>query len=151
MSDSLQPHELQHARPPYPSQTPGVYPNSCPLSWWCHPNILSSVVPFSSFPQSFPPSGSFHESALHIRWPKYWSFSSSVSPSKDRMWSTGEGNGKPLQYSCHEDPVNSMCPYRQNQLRIKGVFLFFLLVIFTFEDWEQNSGHSVEATWSLNP
>ena len=59
MSDSLRPHEPQHARPPYPSPTPGVYPNSCPLSWWCHPAISSSVVPFSSCPQSFPASGSF--------------------------------------------------------------------------------------------
>ena len=57
--DSLQPHELQHTRPPYPSPTPRVYPNSCPSSWWCHPAISSSVVPFSSCPQSFPASGSF--------------------------------------------------------------------------------------------
>ena len=48
MSNSLQPHELQHTRPPCPSITPRAYPNSCPLSWWCHPNISSSVVPFSS-------------------------------------------------------------------------------------------------------
>ena len=59
MSDSLQPHESQHARPPCPSPTPRVYPNSCPLSWWCHPAISSSVVPFSSCPQSLPASGSF--------------------------------------------------------------------------------------------
>ena len=59
MSDSLQPHESQHTRPPCPSPTPRVYPNSCPLSWWCHPTISSSVVPFSSCPQSLPASGSF--------------------------------------------------------------------------------------------
>ena len=59
VSDSLWPHGLQHARPPCPSPTPGVYPNSCPLSRWCHPTISSSVVPFSSCPQSFPASGSF--------------------------------------------------------------------------------------------
>ena len=59
LSDSLRPHGLQHARPPCPSPTPGVYSNSCPLSWWCHPIILSSVVPFSSCLQSFPSSGSF--------------------------------------------------------------------------------------------
>ena len=62
MSDSLQPHELQHARPPYPSPTPRVHPNPCPLSQWCHPTISSSVVPFSSCPQSFPASGSFQMS-----------------------------------------------------------------------------------------
>ena len=59
ISDSLQPHGLQHARPPCPSSTPGVYSNSCPLSQWCHPTISSSVVPFSSCLQSFPASGSF--------------------------------------------------------------------------------------------
>ena len=59
VSNSLWPHGLQHARPPCPSPTPGVYPNSRPLSWWCHPTISSSVVPFSSCPQSFPASGSF--------------------------------------------------------------------------------------------
>ena len=59
MSISLRPHGLQHARPPCPSPTPGVYRNSCPLSRWCHPTISSSVVPFSSCLQSFPASGSF--------------------------------------------------------------------------------------------
>ena len=59
MSNSLQPHESQHTRPPCPSPTPRVYPNSCPLSWWCHPIISSSVIPFSSCLQSFPASGSF--------------------------------------------------------------------------------------------
>ena len=63
MSDSLQPHEPQHARPPCPSPTPGVYPNSCPLSRWCHPTISSSVVPFSCR-QSFPASGYFQMSQL---------------------------------------------------------------------------------------
>jgi len=62
MSDSLQPHELQHARPPCPSPTPGVYSNSCPLSWWCHLTISSSVIPFSSRLQSLPASRSFQMS-----------------------------------------------------------------------------------------
>ena len=59
MSDSLQPHGLQHARLPHPSPTPRACSNSCPSSWWCHPTISSSVVPFSSCLQSFPASGSF--------------------------------------------------------------------------------------------
>ena len=59
VSNSLWPHGLQHAMPPYPLPTLRVYSNSCPLSWWCHPTISSSVVPFSSCPQSFPASGSF--------------------------------------------------------------------------------------------
>ena len=62
MSDSLWPHGLQHARPPCPSPTPGVYSNSCPLSQWCHPTISSSVIPFSSHLQFFPASGSFQMS-----------------------------------------------------------------------------------------
>ena len=64
MSDSLWPHGLQHARPPCPSPTPGVYSKSYPLSWWCHPTISSSLVPFSSCLQSFPASGSFPMSQL---------------------------------------------------------------------------------------
>ena len=59
VSKFLQPHGLQHARLPCPSPTPGVYSNSCLLSWWCHPTISSSIVPFSSCLQSFPASGSF--------------------------------------------------------------------------------------------
>ena len=60
--NSLRPHEPQHTRPPRPSPAPGVHPNPCPLSRWCHPTISSSVVPFSSCPQSFPASGSFQMS-----------------------------------------------------------------------------------------
>ena len=84
MSGSLWLHELQLARPPCPSRAPWVYPNSCSLSRWCHLTISSSVIPLSSCPQSFPASVSFSsESALHIRWPKYWSFSFSISPSNE--------------------------------------------------------------------
>ena len=83
MSDSLRPHELQHARPPCPSPTPRVYPNSCPSSWWCHPAISSSVIPFSSCPQSLSASVFSSESTLHMRWSKYWSFSFSISLSNE--------------------------------------------------------------------
>ena len=64
VSDSLRPHEPQHARPPCLSPTPGVHPNPCPLSQWCHPTISSSVISFSFCPQSFPASGSFQMSQL---------------------------------------------------------------------------------------
>ena len=64
VSESLRPHELQHTRPPCPSPTSRVYPNSCPLSRWCHPAISSSVVPFSSCPQVLPASESFPMSQL---------------------------------------------------------------------------------------
>ena len=83
VSDFLRPHELQHTRPPCPSQTPGAYSNPCPSSQWCHPAISSSVIPFSSSPQSLPTSGSFPMSQLCMRWPKYWSFSFSISPSNE--------------------------------------------------------------------
>ena len=74
----------QYTRSPCPSATPGVYSNSGPSSRWCHPTISSSVVPFSSCPQSFPASGSFQMSQLFlIRWPKYWSLSFSISPSNE--------------------------------------------------------------------
>ena len=83
-SDSLRSQGLQHARPPCPSPTPGVYSNSCPLSRWCHPTISSSVIPFSSCLQSCPASGSFsNESVFCIREPKYWSFSFSISASNE--------------------------------------------------------------------
>ena len=66
VSDSLQPHEQQYTRPPCPSPTPGVRPNPSPLNRWCHPTISSSVIPFSSCPQSFPASGSFQMSQLFV-------------------------------------------------------------------------------------
>ena len=79
MSDSLQPHELQHARPPCPSPTPGVHSNSCPSSRWCHPAILSSVVPFSSGPQSLPASGSFPRSQIFTSGGQHIGVSASAS------------------------------------------------------------------------
>ena len=89
VSDSLQPHESQHTRPPCPSPTPGVYSNPFPSSRWCHPAISSSVVPFSSCPQSLPASGSFPMSQLFT-----WggqsngvSSSASVLPMNTQDWS----------------------------------------------------------------
>ena len=84
VSDSLWPHELQHARPPCPSPTPGVHSKSCPSSRWCHPAISSLCHPLFLLPQ-IPPSIRvfFNESSLRMRWPKYWSFSFSIIPSKE--------------------------------------------------------------------
>ena len=80
MSDSLGPH----ARPPYPSLTPRIYPNSCPLSQWCHPTI-STCHPLLLLPSLFPSIGVFsNKSAVCIRWPKYCSFSFNISPSNER-------------------------------------------------------------------
>ena len=78
VSDSLQPQGLQHARLPCPSPTPGACSNSCPSSGWCHPAISSSVIHFSSRIRVFS-----SESTLHMRGPKYWSFSFSISPSNE--------------------------------------------------------------------
>ena len=84
MSSSLWPHRLQYTRLPCPSPAPGACSNSSPSSWWCHPTISSSVVPFSSCPPSFPASGSFPMNQfLHIRWSKYWSFNFSINFSNE--------------------------------------------------------------------
>ena len=98
MYNSLRPHESQHTRPPCPSPTPGAYSNWSLLSWWCHPTISSSVVPFPSCPQSSPASGSFPRSQL-FAWGvcksrSYWRFSFSIIPSKKSQgWSPSEWTG----------------------------------------------------------
>ena len=95
MSDSLQPHELQHARPPCPSPTPGVHSNSCPSSRWCHPAISSSVVPFSSCSQYLPASESFPMSQLFIWGGQSTGVSALASflPKKSQGWSPSEWTG----------------------------------------------------------
>ena len=80
---SLWPHGLQHTRLLCPPLSPGVCSNLWPSSQWCHPTISSSVALFFSCPQSFPASGSFPMSRLWVRWPEYWSFSFSISPSSE--------------------------------------------------------------------
>ena len=89
VSDSLQPHRLQHSRFPWPSQTSRAYSNSCPLSWWCHPTISSSVIPFSSCPQSFPSLGSFPVSQLFASGGQNIGVSASISvlPMNTQDWS----------------------------------------------------------------
>ena len=100
MSDSLRPHEPQHARPPCPSPTPRVHPNSCPSSWWCHPTISSSVVPFSSCPQSFPASGSFF----------LWSRAILIQQVSPGGWGTIEFESpSPLQSGFYLAMINFIC------------------------------------------
>ena len=85
MSDSLQHHEPQHARPPCPLPTPGVYPNSCSLSQWCKSSYLILCHPLHLLPPIPPSIRVFsNDSALHMRWPKYWNFSFNISPSNER-------------------------------------------------------------------
>ena len=95
VSNSLRSHESQHARPPCPSPTPGVYSNSCPSSWCCHLAISSSVVPFSSFPQSLPESGSFQwvKSSHEVAKVLDFSASASVLPINTQDWSPLEWTG----------------------------------------------------------
>ena len=92
---TLRPHESQHARPPCPSPTPGVHPNSCSLSWWCHPTISFSVVPFSSCPQSFPAPESFQMSQLFAWGGQSIGVSASTSalPMNTQDWSPSEWTG----------------------------------------------------------
>ena len=95
VSNSLQPQELQHARPPCPSPTPRVHPNSCPSSRWCHPAISSSVVPFSSCPKSLPASESFPVSQLFTWGGQSIGVSAlaSVLPKNTQGWSPLEWTG----------------------------------------------------------
>ena len=95
VSNSLRPHEPQHNRPPCPSPTPGVHPNPCPSSQWCHPTISSFVIPFSSCPQSFPASGSFQMSQLFTSGDQSTRVSALASflPKKSQGWSPSEWTG----------------------------------------------------------
>ena len=96
MSDSLQPHEPQHTRPPSPSPTPRVHPNPCPLSRWCQLTISSFVIPFSSYPQSFPASGSFPMNQLFTSGGQSTgvSASTSVLPMNTQDWSPLQWTGR---------------------------------------------------------
>ena len=95
VSDSLQPHEPQHTRPPCPSPTPRAHPNPCPLCRWCHPTLSSSVIPFCSCPQSFPASGSFQMSHLSASGGQSIgvSTSTSVLPMNTQDWSPSGWTG----------------------------------------------------------
>ena len=102
VSDSFWPHEPQHARPPCPSPTPGVHPNPCPSSRWCHPTISSSVVPFSSCPQSFPASGLFQSVSSSYQVAKVLEFQ------LQHQWT-------PRIYLLHDGLVGSPCSPRDSQ------------------------------------
>ena len=86
MSNFLQKHELQHTRLPCPSPTSETYSNSCPSSWWCHPTISSSVIPFSSCPQSFPATRSFPMSWLFVSGSQSIGASAAVLPMNIQGW-----------------------------------------------------------------
>ena len=132
MSDSLWPHELQHSRPPCPSPTPGVHPNSCTLSRWYHPAISSSVVPFSSCPQSLPSSDSFPMSQLFAWGGQSTGVSAlaSVLPKNSHDWSPLEWTGwislqskgqhikKQRHYFTNKCPFNQSCGFSGSHVQM---------------------------------
>ena len=135
VSDSLRPHESQHARPPGLSQTPGVYSNSCTLSRWCHPAISSSVIRFSSCPQSLPASGSFPVSQLFA-----WggqsigvSASASVLPMNTQDWSplgwTGWSSLQSIIISVTQFLFKDLSPFcPPPSLCLKGIWPVYLQI-----------------------
>ena len=142
MSDSLQPHGLQHARPPCPPPSPGVYSNSCLLSQWCHPTILSSVVIFSSCIQSFPASGSFQMSQFSTSGGQSIgvSASASVLPMNIQDWSP-----------C--SPMDSQESSPTPQLKSNSSMLNFLYspTLTSIHDyWKNHSFDSTELCWQSN-
>ena len=126
MSDSLWPHGLQHARPPCPSPIPGVYSDSCPLSWWCHPTISSSVVPFSSCLQSFPASGSFQMSQFFTSVGQSIgvSASTSVPPMNTQDWSPLEWTG---WISLQSRGLSSLLQHHSSKTSILLCSAFFIV------------------------
>ena len=133
VSDSLRPHESQHARPPCPSPTPRVYPNLCPLSWWCHLTI-SSCRPLLLLPSIRVFS---NESALCIRWPKYWSFSFNISRSSEypglisfRMdW---------LNLLAVQGTLKSLLQYHSPKASILWHSAFFIVQLTSIHDYWKN-------------
>ena len=126
VSDSLRPHELQHASPPCPSPTPRVYSDSCPLSRWCHPTISSSVVPFSSHLQSLPSSGSFQMSQFFTSGGQSIgvSASASVRPMNIQDWSPlGWTGWIPLQ----SKGLKSLLQHHSSKASILRCSAFFIV------------------------
>ena len=145
MSESLRPHELQHARPPCLSPTPGVHPNSCPSSRWCHPAISSSVVPFSSCPQSLIASESFPMNQLFARGGQSigLSASASVLPKNTQDWSPLDGLvGSPCS---PRDWVKSLLQHHSSKASILFNLMIPKICILsfssTFKDLELGGNH----------
>ena len=139
MSNSWRPHELQYARLPCPSPTPRVHPNPCLLSRWCYPTISSSVVPFSSCPQSFPASGSFQMSQLFTSGGQSIgvSASTSVLPMNTQDWSLGWTGGSPC--SPRDSQESSSTPQFKsiNSLALSSLYCPTLTSIH--DHWKNNS------------
>ena len=151
MSNSLQTHGLQHTRPPCPSLSPRVCSNTCPLSRWCHSTISSSVVLFSSCPQSFPASGLFSsELVLCIWWPKYCSFSFNISPSNEYsgLISFMEMDGlvgSPCSPSNSQD--SSPAPQFESNSSLALSHLYGTTFISIHDYWKNHSSDCMELCW----
>ena len=153
MSDSLWPHELQHSGPPCPSPTPGVYSNSCPSSWWCHPTISSSVVPFSSCPQSFPASGPFQMSQLFPSSGQSIgvSASASVLPMKTQDWSTlGWTGWISLQSKGLDSQEPSPTPEFKSMNSSELSFLYSPTLTSIHDHWKSHSFYQMDICWQSN-
>ena len=140
MSDSLWPHELQHTRPPCPSPTPGVHPNLCPLSRWCHPAISSSVVPFSSCPQSLPASESFPMSQLFAWGGPSTGVSALASflPENTQGWSPSEWTGWISLLSMGFSRVFSNTTVQKHQILQHSAF-FTVQLSHPYLNWKNHS------------
>ena len=145
MSDSLWLHEPQHARPPCPPLTPRVYSNSCPLSRWCHLSISSSVIPFSSCPQSFPASGSFQTSQLFTSGGQSTGVSAlaSVLPMNTQDWSPLGWTGWISLQSKGLSRVFSNTTVQKHQLWTPKSFFAF--------KWEAPGEKHKQMTWTVLP
>ena len=141
MSDSLQPHEPQHTRPPCPSPTPGVHPNPCPLSRWCHPTISSSVVPFSSCPQSFLASGSFQMSQLFASGSQSIGVSASASalPINIQDWFPLGWTGWISLQSPKNSQESSPTPEFKSIISSALSFLYVLTLTSIHDYWKKHS------------
>ena len=150
MSDSLRPHEVQHARPPCPSPTPGVHPSSCPSSRWCHPAISSSVIPFPSCPQSLPASESFPMSQLFASGGQSTgvSASASVLPTNTQDWSPLEWTGWISLQSKGLSRVFSNTTVQMHQFF--GALLHSPTLISIHDHWKNHSLDSTDLCWQSN-
>ena len=139
VSDSLWPHELQHAKPPCPSPTPRIHPNPCPLSWWCHPTISSSVDPFSSCPQSFLASGSFQMSQFFASRGQSIGVSASTSilPMNTQDWSPLGLVGSPC--SPRDSQESSPTPQFKSINSLALSFLYSLTLTSIHDHWKNHS------------
>ena len=146
VSDSLRSHESQHARPPCPSPTPGVYPNSCPSRQWCHPTISSSVVLFSSCPQSLPASGSFPMSQLFVWVGQSIELSAlaSVLPKNTQDWFPLGWTGWISLQSKGLSRVFSNITVQKHQFSVLS-FPYSPTLTSTHDHWQNERGQTCEA------